>query len=608
MTPVAPWARFDDLRAGAALHFTSVSGPLVAHSAGEVTGVLREVERATAGGAWSFGFVVYEAATGFDAALPVREPIAGLPLAWFGICAPPREVPVVVPPGERRYRVGPWTCDWDANQHRRGVDAVRAHIADGDTYQANLTTRMRAAVRGDMTQLYTDLALGQRGAHNAYLDVGRFVIAGASPELFFEIRDGRLHMRPMKGTASRGRTTAEDAVLIERLRTSAKERAENVMIVDLVRNDIARVARTGSVKVTSLCRPERYETVHQLTSDVTADLRPDVGLADVFGALFPCGSVTGAPKAGTMQIIRDLEPGPRGIYCGAVGFVAPPGSPVRARFNVAIRTVLVDRQAGTATYGTGGGITWESDPAAEYAELLAKARVLATRPDDFHLIETMRHDREAGLVALGRHLARLQASAAYFGFPFDPGAARSFLAARLAGVGDARVRLLAFRDGKIAVNVDRLPPRTDRPVLLAVDDDPIDSRDCWPHHKTSRRKPYTSRRARHPDADEVVLVNERGEITETTTANLAVHLDGRWWTPPLGGGCLPGVERGRLIELGALAERVLRPDDLHRATGLAVVNALRGWRSATLAAPGRAKAAGRTTVPDLSPDPPPDFR
>jgi para-aminobenzoate synthetase/4-amino-4-deoxychorismate lyase len=225
------------------------------------------------------------------------------------------------------------------------------------------------------------MALGQRGAYNAHLDTGRFVVASASPELFFETRRDRILMRPMKGTAARGRTVEEDTEIVRRLRSSPKERAENIMIVDLLRNDLARVAVVGTVTVPRLLHAERFVTVHQLTSDVTARLRPGVGLTATFRALFPSGSVTGAPKARTMELIQDVEDAPRGVYSGAIGVVAPPGAaPFRARFSVAIRTVVVDRERGTATYGTGGGITWGSRPAAEYAELLAKARVLDARP------------------------------------------------------------------------------------------------------------------------------------------------------------------------------------------------------------------------------------
>ncbi|MEE1757911.1 aminodeoxychorismate synthase component I [Streptomyces sp. SP18BB07] len=374
--PHSASARFDDLRAGLAWEFPRAAHVLQATRSEHVAPLLEEVDRATARGAWAFGFVSYEAATGLDPKLAAHRPVDGLPLVWFGICPEPTIVPVVRPPAPTAFHSAEWDAEWGPEVHRDRVQAVQRHIAAGETYQTNLTTRLTGEVKGDLPAFYSALALGQNGSYNVYLDLGRFVVAGASPELFFEIVDDQVRMRPMKGTARRGRTPAEDARIVAGLRASAKERAENVMIVDLVRNDLARIATIGTVHVPHLCRAEQYDTVHQLTSDVTAELRPDVGLADVFRALFPCGSVTGAPKRRTMEIIRALESGPRGVYCGAVGMVAPAGGPFRARFNVAIRTVLIDRDTGTATYGTGGGITWDSEPSAEYDELRSKAEVL----------------------------------------------------------------------------------------------------------------------------------------------------------------------------------------------------------------------------------------
>lgn len=377
MRPPTAWARFDDLRSGTACRFPDLAYDLVATVPADVPEVLAEVDRATREGWWAYGFVAYEAAGGLDPSLAVHAPDDGLPLAWFGVASAPERVPLMDTGGGREYRLGGWSYDWAPAEHRSAVDAVRERIAAGETYQCNLTTRLRADVHGELPQLYADLAAAQGGAYNAYLDTGRFVIASASPELFFELRGDRLLMRPMKGTAPRGATAAEDRENVARLRASAKERAENIMIVDLVRNDVARLAVTGGVAVDTLCRAERYETVHQLTSEVTARLRPDTELADVFRALFPCGSVTGAPKARTMELVRDLEPGPRGVYCGAVGVVAPTTEPLRARFSVAIRTLVADRDSGTAVYGTGGGITWDSRAEDEYAELEAKAALLA---------------------------------------------------------------------------------------------------------------------------------------------------------------------------------------------------------------------------------------
>lgn len=400
MTPdaAAPWGRFDDLRAGSSHLLRASHGVLRADRLADVVPVLRAAEEAAARGLWAFGFLAYEAAPAFDPGLAVHQPVPGLPLAWFGLAgalepaAAPRRGssspsglpgpsgapgPSSGPGGGGRYAAGPWDCAWTREQHRAAVAAVRARIAAGDTYQVNLTSRLTGPVAGDAAALYADLAAEAGGAHHAFLDIGRFAVASASPELFFAAHGHEVTMRPMKGTAPRGATPADDRRLAERLRASPKERAENVMIVDLVRNDLSRVATAAGPRVTSLCQVETYPTVHQLTSQVVATARPGTGLVDLVGALFPCGSVTGAPKRSTMRIIRDLEDGPRGVYCGALGLVAPRGSGRPTRFAVPIRTLLVDRERGTGTYGAGGGITWGSRADAEYDELLVKARVLA---------------------------------------------------------------------------------------------------------------------------------------------------------------------------------------------------------------------------------------
>jgi para-aminobenzoate synthetase/4-amino-4-deoxychorismate lyase len=356
------------------------------------------------------------------------------------------------------------------------------------------------------------------------------------------------------------------------------------MIVDLLRNDLGRIAEVGSVRVDELFSLERYPTVWQLTSQVSARIQPGTGLLDLFRALFPCGSVTGAPKRSTMQLIDVLEPTPRGIYCGAVGLVAPPSARFRARFNVAIRTVVVDRTSGQSVYGAGGGITWGSEAAAERAELHAKAAVLAHDVTEHQLLETLAFGPGEGLRHLDRHLARMADSADWAGFRFDrAGVLAAVRRAVERCTEPARVRILLSRAGQVEVDLVAMPPVDARPVRLALDDDPVDDADPWLQHKTTRRDVYLTRALRHPEADDVVLLNQRGEVTETTIGNLAVRLDGRWCTPPTTSGCLPGVERGRLLEQGVLHERVLHAADLLAAEDLAVVSSLRGWRSATLA-------------------------
>ena len=572
-----PTGRFDDLRAGTSLVFGTARAVLQTRDPADVRSVLDAVDRATRDGAWAYGFVSYEAAAGLDDALTTCPPDgAGPPLVWFALTAPPRRDPT--PPPGGAFEVGEWTLDVSPAGYRAAVEQARARIAAGDTYQVNVTARLHAPVAGYPAGLYRELLDHQSTAHAAYLDIGSHQVVSASPELFFDWTGNRLLTRPMKGTRPRLADEVADNAQRRALRDDPKERAENVIVVDLLRNDLARIARTGSVRVDRLCTVEGYETVWQLTSDVSATVADDTTVTDVFGALFPSGSVTGAPKPSTMRIIAEIEGRPRGLYCGAIGWVAPPEAPTRARFSVAIRTAVVS--GGVATYGAGCGITWSSDPEAELAELHAKARILEPR---FALLETMRFETGTGVRNLDRHLARLAASAAHFGVPFDRGAITGAITDAIAAASGttARVRLTLGRDGSVDVRTAPLPAEPTGPVTLAVDDEPVRSTDVWLRHKTTRRAAYERRAARH-GADDVVLVNEHGRVTETTIANIAVCLDGTWWTPPLADGCLPGVERARLLDEGVLRERAITVAELLAADGIALVSSLRGWRTAVL--------------------------
>jgi para-aminobenzoate synthetase / 4-amino-4-deoxychorismate lyase len=588
-------ARFDDLTGSSpSFRLGEPVGVLQAMRPDEVPGVIQAAWQAAARGLWAAGFVAYEAAPGFDPALRVRsreleDPFAALPLAWFGMFERSEETLLPDPPADApEQEPGSWVPSVTRERYDRAIAEIRRHIGAGDTYQVNHTLRLRSVVAGDERGLYRDLCYAQRGAYGAYVNAGRYRVLSASPELFFRIDGGRIVTKPMKGTAPRGRWPEEDEAIRSRLLGSVKDRAENAMIVDLLRNDLGRIAAPGSVVWSDVFEAERYETVWQLTTTVAADLRRGSGPAEVFAALFPSGSVTGAPKVRTMEIAAGLEDSPRGVYCGAVGFFAPTsaGSP-SARFNVAIRTVVVDTQTGTAEYGVGGGITWDSRAANEYDEVVAKARVLTERRRPFALLETLRHDPDHGYRNLDGHLARLRASAGYFGYPVDEPAIVEALELEARGHPDETVRIRLLLDRRGHPTTGSLPLASGRePVRLAIDaDDPADPGDVMRFHKTSRRDPYDDARARHPEADDVLLVNTRGEITETTIANVAVKLDGRWWTPPREAGLLPGVERAALLGDGTLEERSLTPDDVRHAEGLAVLSSVRGWRSAELLGP-----------------------
>ena len=575
-TPIVE-VRFDDRLSGRRYGFRGRGEVVAAHHINEVIPAFECVESEVAGGRWAAGFVSYEAAPAFDDVLVVRSDDRGpaaIPLLWFALFDD-RVDPGRVPQGE--YELSAWEAVEERDQYMRSLARIQSHIRAGDTYQVNYTYQQSACWNGDTRGFYADLLTAQSAAYGAYLDTGRFQILSASPELFFVREDDHIVCRPMKGTSARGRWPAEDRALLSALLSSEKERAENVMIVDLIRNDLGRVARFGTVHVDELIAAEQYETVWQLVSTVSAELLPATSTIDLFRALFPCGSVTGAPKVRTMQIIADVEAAPRGAYCGTIGILAPPGSGApRASFSVAIRTVTVDQHSGTAFYGIGGGITHDSLPDQEYAETRTKARVLVRKAVEFELIETLRWESGRGFSFLVEHLDRLQDSAEYCGFPFDrTGVERQLeITARGMVADPARVRLSLHHDGRLTFDTEELID-SGGTLRVAVDHVLIDPSDWRLFHKTSLRDRYREARFRHPEADDVLLVNLDGEITESTIANVIVLLDGEWVTPPVASGCLPGVLRRVLLEQGEIREMPVFVADLARADGLALINSVR---------------------------------
>jgi para-aminobenzoate synthetase/4-amino-4-deoxychorismate lyase len=593
MTSQKTFVRFDDLRRrpATAWEFKGLSRELRANTLNEVRATIEAAEAAAADGAWVVGLVAYEAAPAFDRHLVVNPPeqnTTSFPLAWFGLfdrrddATPLDSLPAPSPAGPSLLRRSP-----GALAFCEAVEDIRARIAAGDVYQVNLTEEVVGRSDGAPFDLYLKMTRAQRSGYGAFIDVGDslagHIVVSASPELFFRWDDHGITARPMKGTAPRHPDLATDRRVANRLTTSSKERAENVMIVDLLRNDLSRIALPGGVVVEDLLALERYETVWQLTSTVNAKPRPDVSVADVFAAMFPCGSVTGAPKVAAMEVITELERRPRGVYCGAIGYLGPPTQSTRAVFSVPIRTALVDRVMGTFSYGVGAGITWPSSPAAENAELESKCRVLTDDHPPFSLLETMRCDRD-GIANLERHMGRLSQSAEWFAFPLDIEALVAALAALPARTEPMRLRVLVERDGGFHIECI---PLNDAPseVTLAIDCACMRSDDVFCLHKTTNRAHYEAARQRHPQVDDVVLTNERGEITETTIANIAMRIDDKWWTPPLKSGCLPGIGRQVRVDAGELLERVLWPRDLLAADEIAIVNDLRGWRPARLAPP-----------------------
>jgi para-aminobenzoate synthetase / 4-amino-4-deoxychorismate lyase len=542
---------------------------------------LQEVQRAVRSeGYVAAGYVAYEAAAAYGFATHPPAP-DGLPLVWFGLFRPDRVTSVNAPAAAGGYTVGPWRPSLAANDYAAAVDAIRRHIEAGDTYQINFTFRLRAAFAGDPLALFVDMCHAQRGAFAARLDLGRHVICSASPERFFTARDGVIVCDPMKGTAARGRWSADDRAAGLELRRSAKNRAENVMIVDVVRNDLGRIAVIGSVRVPSLYGVGRFPNVWQMTSRVTA--RSAATLPDIFEALFPAASIVGAPKIRSAAIIRALEDSPRGVYTGAIGCVEPDG---RATFSVAIRTVTIDRVIGHAEYGVGSGIVWDSSAGDEYDECCLKAQVVDRRPPAVELIETLAWSPGGGFELLGRHLERLRLSAAYFGIPCDRGGVLRVLDASVQDLDRrARVRLLLAPGGACRASAEAIPTdESVRPVRAALARTPVDPAEPWLYHKTTRRETYARARAERPDAEEVILWNPSGEVTEGTVTNVVVEVQDRRVTPPVSAGLLAGTFRDDLLASGAIVERRVTVAELREARRIWVVNSVRGWREAMLIA------------------------
>lgn len=553
-----------------------------AHTLSDVLGVLSRADEAARGGYWAVVMVAYEAAPAFDPAMRTARPVEGLPLAWVAVYDKLDE------PGTPKPHGGRVSLDLTPSltcaEFVRSVETAQRHIRAGDTYQVNLTFPLHAPAPANLAGLHASLARAQQASYGAALDLGRHLLLSFSPELFFRRRGARLEMRPMKGTIGRGRWQQEDVARAQELRDSTKARAENVMIVDLLRNDAGRIARTGSVHVQELFTLERYPTLWQMTSAIEAEIPPDTTLVDILTALFPCGSVTGAPKIRTMELIAELEGLARGVYTGAIGLVQPGGD---CTFNVAIRTVVIDRDTNVATLGVGAGITADSDPEEEYRECLLKAAFAsdAARIDEapFSLLETMR--LEAGVIQrLERHLRRARDASEYFGFPWKETEVRGALvdACTAHAIGCWRLRLLIDSHGAPSVECAAYHDSPPPPWRVALAATPVDDRSPFIFNKTTRRETYDAARRARPDVDDVLLWNQRGEVTESTIANLVVETSAGRLTPPVECGLLPGVLRSELVEAGVVREQLVTKDDLTCVSRIWLVNSLRGWIEARL--------------------------
>ncbi len=567
-----------DSAAGCWLRCDQLIDVIATSAADEVAATLARIESSVARKkCWAVGFLSYEAAPAFDPALRVRPADSSFPLLWFGLF---EKCETFQLPPSNSFCNPTWTPTVSRDEFESCIARIRHHIAEGDTYQVNYSFRLQAKVAGNPFDLFLQLAYAQPSQHGAFIETDDFAVCSASPELFFSLEGDRIVSRPMKGTARRGLTLKADKDIAEALRHSEKNRAENLMIVDMIRNDMGRVARVDSVHVPSLFDLERYPTVWQMTSTVEA--KTNASVSEIMKAMFPCASITGAPKRSTMEIIAGLESTPRKIYTGAIGFMAPNR---RAQFNVAIRTVLINKSKGIAEYGVGGGIVWDSTPEGEYEECLTKARVLTAERPQFELFETMLFTQQEGFFLLDEHLARLKDSATYFDLPVDEPLLMRMLESLQTDLrrfaDDQRVRLVLHADGKPTFAIATIAKQAmASPVRVRLATTAVDSQNPFLYHKTTHRKMYNDALTSAENCDDVLLWNERGEVTESTIANVVVEIENTLYTPPIECGLLAGTFRSSLLEEGTIKERVIMKEELRKAQRIFLINSVRKWREA----------------------------
>jgi para-aminobenzoate synthetase / 4-amino-4-deoxychorismate lyase len=584
-------SRFDEFNKQSLL-FSNALRTIVAVDLDEIPELFRQVQEALASGLYVAGYVGYECGYHFERFDDISVPSSDLPLAWFGIYRAPavyrhatgrlegaQGLPVTEPISDAMSERFAEHIDLAIakDDYYARIREIKQYIAAGETYQVNFTDRVCVETTLSADRAFGALLRQQPVAYSALLNIADNQILSLSPELFFRIEGDRIVTRPMKGTMPRGLDIAEDAEAVLRLQHDEKNRSEHVMIVDLLRNDLGRICTMGSVRVEDIFSVEKYETLLQMTSTVSGTLRRRLSYYEIFKAMFPSGSITGAPKIRTMQIIHEMEQTPRGIYTGAIGYISPNGS---STFNVAIRTLVL--KDGEARMGVGGGIVADSEPSEEYRECLLKTEFLVRRPRDFQLIETMLWDGRFSFLSM--HLDRLEASAEYFSFSCDRGAITAQLieaSSRFQLEQLYRVRLLLSATGNAIVTAMKHPPDAST-GLIRLSRERTSSKDVFLRHKTTQRKLYESQyaEARANGFDDVIFLNEKEEVTEGTISNIFIRRADQLLTAPLSSGVLPGVFRRHLLETTAGAEEcVLKLPDLESAEAVFLCNSVRGlWR------------------------------
>ncbi|MFC4404879.1 aminodeoxychorismate synthase component I [Gracilibacillus xinjiangensis] len=552
--------------------FTNPIEVITANDIESVPKAFRKVEHALDNGYYVAGYVSYEAAPAFDDSYIVHDQSL-LPLVWFGVFEQGTDIKKTH--AHLPYSLSEWKNTIRDEKYKEMIEKIKLLIGQGITYQVNYTTRLKAQFNGDSYSFYQQLLRNQSASYCAYLSIENYQILSVSPELFFHVNNGRITTKPMKGTIKRGKTLEDDLILKEQLKFSAKDQAENVMIVDLLRNDLGRIAKPGSVNVKKLFEIEQYPTVHQMTSTIEAEIEEDTTVWDWFHALFPCGSITGAPKVATMKHIAEMETTPRDIYCGAIGWIGPNR---QAIFNVPIRTVWINSQTGEALYGTGSGVTWNSSSEDEFKEGMQKAAFLKENRPSFSLLESIL--LEDGIYPLLEyHIKRLEDSSTYFSYEYNKGNIISALAdtAKEYPSGKYKVRLIVAKNGEIQINTVSIREIIE-PVNASIANKAVSSDNVFLYHKTTHRETYQQFDNQLPKNYMTTLLwNESGYVTEFTIGNVVFEKGGKFYTPPITDGLLNGIMRSKLIKEKILEEKQIRKEDIDSYEQVWFINSVRGW-------------------------------
>ena len=542
----------------------------------EVPKILKDISKLNL---YAIVIISYEASLAFDESNIVNENNK-FPLLTVGLFKDPKisnVLPELTESTELNFQIDNLTPSINSDEFIQKIKKIKTHISSGNTYQVNFTYRLNGQFYGCSYSFFKSLINKQDTKYSAYIDMNNWSICSVSPELFFSLEGQKLISKPMKGTIKRGVNTNDDLQQSFKLKNSEKDKAENIMIVDMIRNDLGKIPNISSINTLKKFETESFPTLWQMTSTVEAQVKQDS--SEIIKAMFPCASITGAPKIKTMEIIKDLECSPRNIYTGSIGLISPNRN---ALFNVAIRTALIDKKTNDITYGIGSGIVWDSQEKDEYDETLLKSKIMLDQYSNFDLVETMLWTPNEKIVLQKYHLERLKKSANFFNRKFKIDKAEKLLNSFYSDTPQ-KIRLLLNDNNQLLIENSKFEElNKDRIIKIKLANNHINSSNIFVQHKTTNRSVYDNAKKDLQDYDDVLLWNEKQQITECTIYNIAIFKNNRWITPPLKCGLLDGIMRAELIKQKKIHEDIVELSDLNKKTKIMLFNSVRGCLKAIL--------------------------